>query len=182
MVNVDWNAAQASCLWLSKKDGKTYRLPTDREWSVAVGIGREEKWTKDTTPETVFKPVNVYPWGDRWPPPKGVGNFSDQSRKEKAPGSNTSYLADFDDGYPTTAPVMSFDPNRFGIYDLGGNVWEWCEDLFSNEKVTRALRGGSWYGDGRPVLASSYRLNNAPTFRRPNDGFRVVLAPTTPSR
>lgn len=175
VTNVSWEEAKAYCDWLSKKEGKTYRLPTDREWSIAVGIGREEKWTKDTTPETVFKVKDAFPWGDRWPLPKGAGNYSDQSRKGKAPGSNTSYLDDYDDGHPTTAPVMSFAPNKFGIYDLGGNVWEWCEDLFSNQKTTRVLRGGSWYGDGRVAIASSYRFNSAPNFRRNNDGFRIVV-------
>lgn len=126
VVNVSWEDAQKFCFWLSQKEARSYRLPTDKEWSIAVGIGRDEEWKSDTTPATVFKSQNEFPWGDQWPPPKGIGNYSDESRKAKAPYAPKSptdyalYLEDYDDGFPTTAPVMSFKPNKLGLYDLEG--------------------------------------------------------------
>ena len=179
VMKVSWWDAQRFCAWLSKKESQTYRLPTDQEWSYAVGIGRDEKWTKDTTPATVFRNETAFPWGDQWPPPKGSGNYSDDSRKAKAkaPNATAQYLEGYDDGFPTTAPVMSFKPNKFGLYDMGGNVWEWCEDWYDNALKGRVLRGGSWNGSDRNILLSSTRSQNDPGLRHHNRGFRVVFVP-----
>ncbi len=172
--SVNWDDAQAFCAWLSKKEGKTYRLPTDKEWSYAVGIGADEKWKDDTTPATVIKNQKVFPWGDAWPPPKGVGNYSDLSRNEKAPNKlQVPYLDGYDDGFPTTAPVMSFKPNKLGLYDISGNAWEWCEDWFDTSKTERVLRGSSWWDSGG--LQSSNRIHRVPDDRGINYGFRCVL-------
>jgi len=175
VTNVSWEDAQKFCAWLSKKEGKTYRLPTDREWSIAVGIGGDEKWEQDTTPATVFKNQTEFPWGTQWPPPPGSGNFSDESRKAKAPNASAQYLANYDDGFPTTAPVMSFQPNKFGLYDLGGNVWEWCEDRHDTTQKERVLRGGSWGRNDRTSLLSSQRAHYLPGTRYESYGFRIVL-------
>lgn len=172
---VSWEQSQAFCAWLSKKEGKSYRLPTDREWSVAVGIGSAENWESNTTPATVFKPQDEFPWGREWPPPRGAGNYSDQSRREKAPKADVQYLENYDDGYPTTSPVMRFEPNDLGLFDMGGNVWEWCNDWHSAALQERTLRGGSWYRGERGLMLSSYRGYYAPADRRINGGFRVVL-------
>ncbi|MEQ1839116.1 MAG: SUMF1/EgtB/PvdO family nonheme iron enzyme [Verrucomicrobiales bacterium] len=179
---VNWDDAQKFCAWLSEKEGVTYRLPTDREWSLAVGIGDQEDWKSDTTPATIFKVPVVFPWGDMWPPPAGAGNYSDASRRASAPGDDARYVAgDYDDTFPTTAPVMSFAANKLGLYDLGGNVWEWCDDLYSGEQKERMLRGGSWSGHERGNLLSSFRHRSAPGHRGNYFGFRVVLKlATTP--
>ncbi|MCB1062548.1 MAG: SUMF1/EgtB/PvdO family nonheme iron enzyme, partial [Verrucomicrobiae bacterium] len=182
MVYVSWEEAQAFCVWLSEKEGKTYRLPTDREWSHAVGIGLEEDWKDDTTPATVFNVPDAFPWGDEWPPPKGAGNYSDQSRQEKAPRDDAQYVeGGYDDGFPTTAPVMNFEANKLGLYDLGGNVWEWCDDWYSVEQKDRVLRGGSWNSNGRGSLLSSYRRRNSPGSHYDYVGFRVVLETGAPA-
>ncbi|MFO1439383.1 MAG: SUMF1/EgtB/PvdO family nonheme iron enzyme [Verrucomicrobiaceae bacterium] len=178
VVNVSWEDAQAFCAWLSKKEGKTYRLPTDEEWSIAVGLGRKEKRGKNITPAMLSgKETTEFPWDGDFPPKTKdhAGNYSDASRKAKAPRGDTQYLEDYDDGFPTTAPVMSFKPNKFGIYDLGGNVWEWCEDWFDNAKIERVLRGGSWGFYERGHLLSSNRIHGTPTARINHVGFRVVL-------
>jgi formylglycine-generating enzyme required for sulfatase activity len=60
---------------------------------------------------------------------------------------------------------MSFKPNKFGLYDLGGNVWEWCEDWYDNAQKDRVLRGGSWHSFDRGYLLSSYRNHYAPGSR-----------------
>jgi len=79
VTRVSWHDAQAFCAWLSRKENRTYRLPTDREWSLAAGIGHLEKWEAGTTPSSVFKPKDHYPWGGTaWPPAAPVVNYSDE--------------------------------------------------------------------------------------------------------
>jgi hypothetical protein len=178
VINVSWDDAQKFCTWLSKKEGKLYRIPTDQEWSVAVGIARDEKWKSNTTPETVFKNKSEFPWGDAWPPPKPVGNYSDESRLGKTQPDNLPWLEGYNDSFPTTAPVMSFDPNDAGLYDMGGNVSEWVEDFYDSSKKERTLRGASWDITKRENLLSSKRHHFTPDVRFGAQGFRVVLDPT----
>ena len=181
VVNVSWEDSKAFCEWLSKKEGRSYRLPTDREWSIAVGIGRDEKRKKDAVPAMVNEVPNEFPWGTKWPPPRGSGNFSDQSRKAQAPDSDTQYIDGYDDGYPTTAPVMSFKPNKLGLYDLGGNVWEWCEDCYDDAKKDYVFRGGSWCISSREYLLSSSRIPHAPNYTNFHNGFRCVVETHSPA-
>ncbi len=175
VVRVNWEDAAAFCIWLSKKEKRTYRLPTDHEWSVAVGIADLED--PAATPETKNGKVDGYPWGTAWPPPQGAGNFSDQSRRVKAPQPDPKlknpYIEDYDDGFPTTAPVMSFQPNQFGIHDLGGNVREWVQDWHNGANQLRVLRGSAWWYPG--AVRSSTRWGTPPTYRLTETGFRIVL-------
>ncbi len=175
VVHVDWENAQNFCAWLSKKEGRLYRLPTEQEWSIAVGIGRDGTRNAKISPATASKNQTDFPWGDQWPPPQGAGNYSDQSRQAKAPGGTNQYLDGYDDGFPTTAPVMSFKPNDLGLYDLGGNVWEWCEDWYDDgAKKDHVLRGGGWGGCAHGTLLSAARLRSTPGSGSVL-GFRVVL-------
>jgi formylglycine-generating enzyme required for sulfatase activity len=176
VVGVSWEDAQAFCEWLSKKEGKTYRLPTDEEWSFAVGLAGKEQHGMNITPAMLSsKESTEYPWGGNFPPKTEdqAGNYSDASRKAKALNGSAQYLEDYDDGFPTTAPVMSYKPNKLGLYDLGGNVWEWCEDRHDNAQKERVLRGGSWLNSS--ALLSSNRGHGTPTTRANGIGFRVVL-------
>ena len=118
-----------------------------------------------------------FPWGGDFPPKTAdrAGNYGDASKKAKAPRPDIQYLEDYDDGFPTTAPVMSFKPNALGLYDLGGNVWEWCEDWIDDAHQDRVLRGASWLYSDRAHLLSSHRGHRAYNDRSYNDGFRVVL-------
>jgi serine/threonine protein kinase len=169
---VIWSEAKAFCDWLGKKEGRSYRLPTDEEWMVAAGMIRHAPGG------TAVNGIR-YPWGNQWPPPPGAGNYSDQSRKARARAStNATYLEHYDDGFPTTAPVMSFPPNEFGLHDLGGNVWEWVEDPAPDNPAARLRRGGSWRLASESDLRSSYRLSNEPDARDPIHGFRLVVSPT----
>ncbi len=191
VTSVSWDDAKSFCAWLSEEEGRTYRLPTDREWSLAVGIGSLEVWDKDVTPETVFQPQDVFPWGIEWPPPKGVGNFSDDSRKAKASREKSEYIDGYDDGFPTTAPVMADEPNVLGLHDLAGNAREWCEDWYNGDETVRVARGGTWSHSERKYLLSSARGPTRPQSRLSHYGFRVVLViapkphpnpkPTTPA-
>jgi serine/threonine protein kinase len=172
VVDVSWEDAEAFCAWLSKKEGRAYRLPTDAEWSVAVGLGQEN----GNTPEEKLKnsTVTIFPWGAEWPPPKGSGNFLDEAAK-KAQSSFGPYIGGYDDGFASTSPVGSFMPNRYGLYDMAGNVQQWCEDWYNSERKDRVLRGSAW-DDGSPSeLRSSYRWCRVPTFRMVYIGFRCVL-------
>ena len=171
---VCWSHAKIFCDWLSEKEGKRYRLPTDREWSIAAGVGDAEKWGPDTTPATVSKNTRDYSWGDSWPPRKGAGNFGDESMKSKFPDRN-EWLKGYDDGFPTTAPVMSFDPNEFGLYDMGGNVQEWCEDWLTDRQDRRVLRGSSWGSFQRGEFLASTLSSHIPLARHFNRGFRIVM-------
>lgn len=158
-VNVSWEDAVAFCAWLSKKEERTYRLPTDAEWSVAVGLAAEVGGTPEE--KSMNGPRDVYPWGQQWPQPRGFANFS----------SNLQ-VADFE----YTSPVGSFAANSLGLYDLSGNVWEWCDDWYSRKKDSRVVRGASWGKWRNPeYLRSSYRFKDHPANRNNIFGFRCVL-------
>jgi formylglycine-generating enzyme required for sulfatase activity len=156
VVNVAWEDAKAFCDWLSRKEGQTYRLPTDAEWSVAVGLPHE---AGNTPKDKDMKTKNVYPWGRQWPPPKGAGNYDPRLQV---------------DDFQHTSPVGSFEANPFGLYDMGGNVWEHCKDYYEPDSG-RVLRGGSWHDDDPDDLLSSRRSLSAPLFRLDGNGFRCVL-------
>jgi hypothetical protein len=168
VVNVSWEDARKFCFWLTEKErqqGKLsskseYRLPTDSEWSWAVGIGIGEG--EGHPGEKHMRLQNEYPWGRQWPPPKGVGNYDPSLRT---------------DTFDQTSPVGSFAPNTLGLFDLGGNVWEWCEDFLDGSSRDRVLRGGSWNFSGPGHLLSSYRNSGLPNARSTAIGFRCVLEP-----
>ncbi len=174
VIRVNWDGSMAFCAWLSKKENRVYRLPTDREWSYAVGLGAEEKWTSETTPAGITKNTTVFPWGTEWPPPLGTGNYSDETRRLRFPTTGDYVGGGYDDGFFSTAPVMSFRPNKLGIYDLSGNIHEWVEDWFDGTHKGHASRGGSWTDSKKENLLSSYR-NGFNAAANPGFGFRCVL-------
>ena len=180
VVNVSWEDAIAFAVWLTQRERAAgrigaddeYRLPTDVEWSYAVGIGEKEE--VGGTPESKdAKLEGIYPWGTVFPPPAGSGNYADSAAKAKNIGFG--YIEGYTDGYATTAEVGSFEANRYGVYDLGGNVWEWCADWYNAEQKYRVLRGGSWNVYAPSFLLSSYRGFGRPGSRSDSSGFRVVL-------
>ncbi len=176
VVNVTWDEARAFCAWLSQKEGKTYRLPTDHEWSVAAGIGDLED--ERATPESKNGKIHeVYPWDGTFPPPSGAGNFAGSEALIPSRPKNRPVIAGLTDGYPLTSPVGTFKANRFGLYDMAGNVAQWVEDKYSNKDETRVMRGSSFFDEMPRVMLSSGRGHFGPKSRYNNCGFRVVLAP-----
>jgi formylglycine-generating enzyme required for sulfatase activity len=204
VVMVSWEDAREFCQWLTTKEraagkigaGNRYRLPTDAEWSQAVGKGLFP-WS-DVLPPS---PAQAAAIADNikiderrlLPPPTGAGNYAGID----VMGTNKygfRYLKGYDDGYARTSPVGSFAPNAFGLYDLGGNVWEWCEDWFRKDMVSvemelklpyanndgggrtyRMLRGASWLDSNAAVLLSECRFFEFPDHHGDTIGFRVVL-------
>ena len=183
-VNVTWENATAFCAWLTERERKagkiganeSYRLPSDNEWSCAIGIGDREDPAKTPT-EKSRKLADVFPWGTAWPPPANGGNYSG----EECAGLKQTILPGYRDGFRETAPVGSFAANPLGIFDLGGNVREWCEDWVDTAHQQRAQRGAS-YNDGNPqaFLSSSRTWSDQDSFA-PYTGFRVILATARPS-
>ena len=161
MVNVSWNDAVAFCKWLSKKEGKTYRLPTEAEWEYACRAGTTTRYYSGDDPETLAK----------------VGNVADAAAKAKFPDWRWTIKAN--DGYVFTAPVGKFKPNAFGLYDMHGNAWQWCADWYGEEYYAkspvddptgpdtgdfRVLRGGFW-GGWPNYTRSATRVRDFPVVR-----------------
>lgn len=180
VVGVSWEDANLFCEWLMRKERsegtlamfQSYRLPTDREWSRAVGLEQEQGATPE---DRSGKIKNVYPWGTGFPPPNNVANYAGSESREGAP-ETWMVIAGFYDAFPRTAPVSAFQPNANGLHCLGGNVWEWCMDKFGNTVNWRVLRGGSWATSRSEELLSSYRRGHEPLFRCDDVGFRCVIA------
>ncbi len=184
VVNVSWDDAKAFCAWLSKKEGREYRLPTDEEWDAAVG--------KDK-----------YPWGDDWPPPRKSENIGGEESKLGDSRDPLAVLSGYRDDHPRTAPVGSYKATKAGLYDMGGNVREWVEDWYTEALYTkhregggsdlkpeqiadikkgdvcRVFRGGYWSGIGSGYLVSS-RGPGSPGVRRDIGGFRCVVVASSP--
>jgi formylglycine-generating enzyme required for sulfatase activity len=168
VVCVSWNDARAFCEWLSEKDGKTYRLPTEAEWEYACRAGT------DTT----------YWWGAEMDTTGRVGNVADSAHQS----AGAPYkVMPMDDGYSETAPVGHYRPNGLGLYDMIGNVFEWCSDLYgsyvsgdqtdptgSSSGDFRVIRGGAFRGNAFNSR-SSYRDWKLPSFTGCDLGFRVVV-------
>ena len=200
--NISWHDAQAFCALLSEREDRVHRLPTDHEWSCAVGIGHLEDPEAEPASKDGRLP-GVFPWGRLWPPPGGAGNYQGEewrghaaalralrreylhyypdrteSEIEKITSDTLSFIGGFNDGHLFTSPVGSFPPNEFGFYDLGGNVNEWCQDRFSQSRGNsdrRVLRGGSFGKLHSGQLLSSRRYRGDPTRRMASHGFRVAV-------
>ena len=185
-VEVSWDDAQAFCKWLTQKERaarklgsrQRYRLPTDEEWSRAVGLPIEPGATPAARHQKIDK---VFPWGNEWPPPDGAGNY--MAVGDANPDNpDLQEIAAYKDGFSHTAPAGHFKPNAAGLYDLGGNAWEWVEDWFDESQIERTLRGGSWLFTFEKDYLSSSRHHSTPVTRLDYFGFRVVLDPGAPPR
>lgn len=171
VVNVSWNDASAFCGWLREKEKQDFRLPTEAEWEYACRAGSATSYCSGDDPESVAQ----------------VGNIADAMFAGQFPELKSAVLAN--DGYVYTAPVGSFAPNPFGLHDMHGNVWEWCQDWFDVEYYAaspnsdppgpsageeRVYRGGGWFPCARGSRSSS-RSGDVPENRHLTLGFRIAL-------
>ncbi len=172
---VSWNDAKEFIRRLNKMDKDfNYSLPTEAEWEYAARAKTQTNyyWGDDLNVKNICKYANV----------------ADRSAKEKF--TNFKYISPCQDGFAEIAPVGKFLPNKFGLYDMSGNVWEWCEDFYKDSyeglptdgsaNLTqgnpnkRVLRGGSWYDFVSDDLRSAGRGANLRNKRLVDIGFRVV--------
>jgi formylglycine-generating enzyme required for sulfatase activity len=186
-VYISWNDAVAFCGWLSKREGKTYRLPTEAEWEYCCRAGANGRYCCGNDPEQLVACGNVAD-ADR----KAIAGKAILARFDE-PGKKTHTTFSFPfvsrrDGYAWTAPVGKFHPNAFGLYDMQGNVWEWCSDWYDEHYYQhspaddpqgpssgelRVARGGGFYST--PVdLRCARRDRVTPSYRDFSRGFRVV--------
>ncbi|SKB03151.1 Sulfatase-modifying factor enzyme 1 [Prosthecobacter debontii] len=186
IVGIDRDEARAFCEWLTERERNAgligakdrYRLPTDEEWSRAVGLPLE----RGSTPaERNGRIRGIYPWGFDWPPPPNVENLADIHAGRKA--NMEHFIPGYEDRFPQLAPVGAFAPNERGICALGGNVAEWVDTDFDSssktdpktKKIMGTVRGGSWQTANPDELLSSVRVPMSVDSRRPTVGFRIVL-------
>ena len=175
VVSVSWNDAVAFCKWLSRKESKRYSLPSEAEWEYACRAGSTTRFYNGEDPEKLADIANVYDLDcdAALPGPpriKGVG------------------VIQAHDGYVYTAPVGSFRPNAFGLYDMTGNVQQWCADWDGDNYyrkspvddptgpksgVARVVRGSSWV-EGPETARSASREGVGPDWRDNEIGFRVA--------
>jgi formylglycine-generating enzyme required for sulfatase activity len=180
-VMVSLNDAHAFCAWLTKKEqgegklgpNQEYRLPTDVEWSRAVGLNESSAGTPKDKDRKI---KNIYPWGTRWPPPAGAGNYRGEETRSKYPDP----IAGYNDGHVQTSPVGAFAANRYGLYDMSGNVWQLCEDKWDPSYDFLVSRGGSFIENSSEGLLSSARHVSESFDRTRLTGFRCVLVVSLP--
>lgn len=172
VVNVSWNDAQAMAEWLSRIEGRRYRLPTEAEWEYACRAGTRTQFHHGDDPASLARSGNVFDAdaAEHWP---AWRRFALPHR----------------DGHAFTAPVGRFEPNAFGLHDLHGNVWEWTADWHDERYYERSpvddppgpedgsvkvRRGGSWHT--WPLYARcSYRNWNSTGTRYVLVGIRLVM-------
>jgi formylglycine-generating enzyme required for sulfatase activity len=154
---VTWDDAAAFCGWLTRITGVTHKLPTEDQWEAAARGG------------LVSQP---YPWGAQAPDAGGV--FRANLRNDRTAK----------DGFLFSAPVGSFPGNGYGLFDMAGNVSEWCQDRYVPLRTSgpfkpgalRLLKGGSYLSGPRDLRAAA-RQSAPPQYADGHIGFRVVRQP-----
>jgi len=167
---VSWYDMVKWCNARSQKEGRTpcynlstwacnfaangYRLPTKTEWEYAARGGLSGK---------------RFPWGDTITHSQANYYSSSSYSYDTSPtrGFHPTYATG---GYPYTSPAGAFAPNGYGLYDMAGNVWEWCNDASGSN---RAIRGGSWNNNANNARCRNSNWNN-PDNANNNNGFRAV--------
>lgn len=171
VVNVSWNDATAMARWLSREEGRVYRLPTEAEWEYAARAGSRGRYQNGDDPAALPDVANTFdadaaPLWPKW----------------------QAFAAARRDGHAFTAPVASHAPNAFGLHDMHGNAWEWVSDWYGEDYYAhspqddpqgpasgnvKVRRGGSWH-TWALYVRSAYRNWNTVETRYPLVGFRLL--------
>ena len=156
VVGVTWDDAVAFCQWLTQVTGVTHPLPTEAQWEAAARGGLTGQ---------------PFPWGSEAPDAGGVHR------------ANFRHDGTAKDSFLFTAPVGSFPANGYGLYDMAGNVSEWCLDQYKpaasgpfKPGLLRLLKGGSWLSQARDLRPAA-RQSASPHYADGYIGFRVVRLP-----
>lgn len=170
-VHVSWEAANNYCGWLNRHywsripSNYVFRLPAEKEWKTFAQCGDQRR----------------YPWGNKWPPPntcnyrgqEGSGLLYSLFQKEQ-------FIHGHNDGYIVSCPITNSGVNAWGLYGVGGNVWEWCGDWSDAKKETRIIRGGGWNNERENLLRISHYATAPPKWDNECIGFRIVIGPVIP--
>jgi formylglycine-generating enzyme required for sulfatase activity len=186
VVNVSVSDARAFCAWLTKKEREAgligpeheYRLPTDVEWLAAAGQG-DYPWTGAKEEEI---------------PPR-AGNYAGLEYDDAVGSSGALGKLKYRDDYEMVAPVGKFTANAYGLFDMGGNVWQWCDEIYrsslnspellrefpylkseksSNGEPLYVVHGGGWRTQGGATMKTTYH-ESSPGQSFDDTGFRCVL-------
>jgi formylglycine-generating enzyme required for sulfatase activity len=190
VVRITWEEAARYCNWLSEREALPaayeirngrlvgtrplsggYRLPTEAEWAWAARFAGGRQGLK-------------YPWGQSLPVAPQSGNYADLAASSLLEATLSGYR----DGYSTTAPIDSFEPNAIGLRNMGGNVAEWVHDYYKiypsgstgleqdpvgpEDGELHTIRGSSWMDSSVTELRLSYRDYGGKP--RPDVGFRIA--------
>jgi len=164
VVCVSWEDSKQYLKWLNKQTGKSYRLLSEAEWEYVAKAGTYSKWSFGNNKKDLKFYANIadkltdYPWKEKW-----------------------------NDGHKYTAAVGSYKANQFGVYDMYGNVWEWCEDSYSKnyentprdgrannmKHSKKVFRGASWINFPTSTRSAN-RFFDISTSRYNVIGFRIA--------
>ena len=157
VVEVSYDDAVAFADWVNRTAklpaGCKCRLPDRKEWLTFAQCGDGRK----------------YPWGNEMPPK--YGNYHGEE------GAGTwDNIDNYNDGHPVTCPVEESGKNEWGLYGVGGNVWQWTSERYDSARESRVLRGASWHSSHPDTLECEYRLGYDPSIRLAFIGFRLLLS------
>ena len=162
VVCVSWNDATRYVEWLSKKTGHEYRLPTLEESVAAAVAGGTDEFPFGADPAAICQYANV----------------GDASYARAFPGDARPHQA-CNDNFGYTAPVGSLKPNRFGLFDMTGNVWQWTNSCMKGDCSNAIFRGGSWNDTDLENFRVRHSWGDRVQVRSFALGFRV-LRPAAP--
>lgn len=171
VVHVSWNDANAYAKWLASGTGKPYRLPSEAEFEYAVRGGQGGPyWWGEGTPRSV------------------VENLAGELDTSRSRRTWSAFFPGYGDRHWGPAPVGSFEPNPYGLYDIAGNVGEWVRDCWHETYIRAPNDGSSWINPGCKLRVirggywasspdqtrSAFRLSSAPNRSDARIGFRVA--------